>query len=70
MNEDRTSSGSGSQNWLDRLSEVFATAPRDRDQLIELLRAAKQRDLMDAEALSNDTPALMIACGLAMRSFT
>ncbi|XOV84085.1 MAG: pilus assembly protein PilM [bacterium] len=25
---------------------------------------------VDAEALSNDTPALMIACGLAMRSFT
>jgi type IV pilus assembly protein PilM len=25
---------------------------------------------VDAEALANDTPALMIACGLAMRSFT
>jgi magnesium and cobalt transporter len=52
MNEDRTSSGSGSQNWLDRLSEVFATAPRDRDQLIDVLRAARERELLDSEALS------------------
>jgi magnesium and cobalt transporter len=52
MNEDRTSSGSGSQSWLDRLGDVFASSPRDRDQLIELLRAAKQRDLLDAEALA------------------
>jgi len=25
---------------------------------------------VDADALANDAPALMIACGLAMRSFT
>jgi len=52
MNEDRTSSGSGTPGWLDRLVEAFATSPRDRDQLIELLRAARERELLDTEALS------------------
>jgi len=52
MNEDRTSSGSGTPGWLDRLVETFASSPRDRDQLIELLRAARERELLDTEALS------------------
>jgi magnesium and cobalt transporter len=52
MNEDRTSSGSGNPGWLDRLVEAFATSPRDRDQLIELLRSARERELLDTEALS------------------
>ncbi len=52
MNEDR----SGSENpphksWVDRLSRALLREPRDREQLVDLLRDAQRRDLLDADAL-------------------
>jgi len=38
--------------WLDRLSDALLREPQDRKQLIGLLRDAKNRDLMDSEALA------------------
>jgi magnesium and cobalt transporter len=37
---------------LERLSALIMREPEDRDQLIELLRSARERDLLDAEALA------------------
>ena len=37
---------------LERLSALIMREPEDRDQLIELLRSAYERDLLDADALA------------------
>ena len=39
------------RSWLDRLSQAFSAEPRNRQDLIELLRDAQQRHLLDADAL-------------------
>ena len=52
MKEDRPSTGSSQPRWLDRLGQVLLGEPRDREQLIELLRSAQQRELLDLDALA------------------
>jgi magnesium and cobalt transporter len=39
-------------NWLERLSALLMREPEDRDQLVELLHSAYERNLLDADALS------------------
>lgn len=52
MSEGRTSqSFTKTQSWLKRLSKCF-WEPEDQEQLIDLLRSASQRHILDAEALS------------------
>lgn len=52
MSEGRSSrSFSKSQSWLKRLSKCF-WEPEDQEQLIDLLRGASQRHILDAEALA------------------
>ena len=38
--------------WLDRLGAFLTREPEDREQLVELLRSAYERNLLDADALS------------------
>lgn len=40
------------KTWLERLSDVLLREPKDREQLVELLRDAEDRDLLEAEALA------------------
>jgi len=40
------------RSWLERLSQAFTGEPSSRAELIELLRSAEQRALLDSEALS------------------
>ncbi|MFO7640840.1 MAG: transporter associated domain-containing protein [Candidatus Competibacteraceae bacterium] len=51
MNEER-SEPSHKPSWLERLGFAPTGEPKDRDALMELLRDAQQRDLLDAEALT------------------
>ena len=51
MNE-RPSHVSNQRRWLDRLSHALLGEPQDREQLIEVLRDAQHRDLLDGDALS------------------
>jgi len=51
MNEDR-SSGSLATRWLERLFPGVVGAPKDRSELIALLKQAKERALFDTEALA------------------
>lgn len=47
--------GSGNEHpksWLERLSQAFSVEPASKEDLIELMRSAEQRSLLDAEALS------------------
>lgn len=49
MNEEQTGEH---RSWLERLGLFFAGEPEDREDLLELLRAAQKRNLIEAEALS------------------
>ncbi|BBL76478.1 HlyC/CorC family transporter [Methylomagnum ishizawai] len=39
------------RSWLERLSHFLSGQPEDREDLLELLRAAQKRNLLDPEAL-------------------
>ncbi|WP_018953701.1 HlyC/CorC family transporter [Thioalkalivibrio sulfidiphilus] len=49
------------RNWLERLSLAFTGEPRDRAQLIDLLRSAHQRDILDPDALGMIEGVLQVA---------
>ena len=51
MNEDRPPNGPAHRSWFDRLTQVLTGEPRDRQELIELLRDAQSRNLLDVDAL-------------------
>lgn len=51
MNEER-SEPSHKPSWLERLSFGLMGEPKDRNDLMELLRDAQHRDLLDVEALA------------------
>lgn len=51
MSDGRLSSSSNKQSWLKRLSNIFLE-PEDQSQLIDLIRSAEKRHILDAEALS------------------
>ena len=42
---------SNEPSWLDRLSQVFTSQPTNRQELIEVLREAQRRHLIDADDL-------------------
>jgi magnesium and cobalt transporter len=54
MNADHATNGNGSgtPGWLSRLNKVLSGEPQNRDQLIDLLRDAEKRNLVDAQALA------------------
>jgi len=52
MSEDRSGSGSLAARWLERLFPGVVGEPRDREELISLLKQAKERALFDTEALA------------------
>ena len=52
---------SASRSWLDRLALVLSGEPRDREELLRLLRDAERRDLFDADALAMIEGALQVA---------
>ena len=52
MTSDRSSDDSPPRNWFDRLIQLFGSEPRNREQLLGLLKDARERALLDADALS------------------
>ncbi len=51
MTDERTSNNAASRSWFERLSLALLGEPKDREQLVSLLRDAQQRDLLDPDAL-------------------
>ena len=45
-----SSPGPGLRAWFQRLSQALSGEPRDRDELLELLNDARERNLFDADA--------------------
>ncbi|MFO1371160.1 MAG: transporter associated domain-containing protein [Candidatus Competibacteraceae bacterium] len=50
MNDERSES-SHKSSWLERLGLALMGEPKDREELMELLRDAQQRELLDVDAL-------------------
>ena len=40
------------KSWLDRLSQALLAEPKDREDLIQLLRGSQQRDILDGDAVA------------------
>ena len=59
MSEDRSSNGH--KSWLDKITQAFAHEPRNRQELLELLREAHANKLLDSEALSIVEGAIQVA---------
>lgn len=51
MSED-PSSAPPTRSWLERISQTLLGEPKDRQQLVELLRDAEQREVLDPGALN------------------
>ena len=60
MNEGRPSRSSNPQSCVKRLSNLFLE-PKDQEQLIELIRSASERHILDSEALSIVEGALSVS---------
>jgi magnesium and cobalt transporter len=54
MNEERPTSAAderSQRSWLERLGQAISGEPQDRGDLLEILRDAQRRNLLDADAL-------------------
>ena len=58
--EDRSTNGS-SRGWLERISRFFGGEPHDREQLIELLKLAEERNLLSTEVLNMMLGAMLVS---------
>lgn len=61
MPEDLTDNGSPGRSWLDRLSQLFSSGPTTRDELKDLMRSMKERDVIDADTHGIMIGALQVA---------
>lgn len=52
MTSDRSSEGSRSRNWIERIGQMLGGEPQDKTELLELLRDARERQVLDTDALS------------------
>ncbi len=61
MNDDRSSSDSDDRNWLDKITHLFSSEPKTREDLLDVLKVANQNDVIDNEALGILEGALQVA---------
>jgi magnesium and cobalt transporter len=61
MSEEHSSNGSGSKTWMGRLSKVFSSEPRDREELKELISESCQKGILDMEAVAMMDGALAVS---------
>ncbi|HBX56616.1 HlyC/CorC family transporter [Pseudomonas sp. UBA2684] len=59
MSEDRSSNEQ--KSWFNRLTQAFAHEPKNRKELLEVLREAHQNKLLDTEALAIVEGAIQVA---------
>ena len=59
MSEDRSSSGQ--KTWLNKITQAFTHEPKNRQELLQLLREAHQNKLLDSEALAIVEGAIQVA---------
>lgn len=52
MKEGRSTNGPANRTWFEKISQVIAGEPKDREELVEVLRDSEQRNLLDADSLA------------------
>lgn len=52
MSDDPSPAPTSSKSWLDRLSQAFSADPQDKFELLEMLRAAARRGIVDQDSLA------------------
>ena len=50
MKEDHSNNGAGQRSWIERLSQALLGEPKDREELVHVLREAQSRGLFDVDA--------------------
>jgi|SRR5690554_295441 len=58
---DEVPDSSNSRTWLDRISQFFGSAPTTREDLVELIRSARDREIVDSDTLGIVEGALEMA---------
>jgi magnesium and cobalt transporter len=61
MSEDQSSNGSGKLSWVEKIGAAFSNQPRDRDELLAILRQAREDGIVDADALAMMEGALEVS---------
>lgn len=61
MNEDQSGNGSGKRTWVEKIGAAFSNQPRDREQLLEILREAAELGILDTDALAMMEGALEVS---------
>jgi len=61
MSEGQSSNGSGPDTWMGRISRVFSSEPRDREELKELIHESCERGILDSEAVAMIEGALAVS---------
>ena len=52
MSEDQSSNGSGKKSWVEKIGAAFSQHPRNRDELLDVLKAACEQGIVDDDALA------------------
>ncbi len=52
MNDDKSSKPPTGKRWFERLSQAFSDEPESLQDIMDILRDAEQRDVLDADSLS------------------
>ncbi|MBT8060322.1 MAG: CBS domain-containing protein [Gammaproteobacteria bacterium] len=61
MNEDQPSNGSGKRTWVEKIGQAFSSHPRDRDELLQILKEARDEGIVDSEAYAMMEGALEVS---------
>ena len=61
MSEDQSSLDPRPKSWIDKIIQIFSDEPTDTNSLLELIRNAKQDQVLDADALSIIEGALQVS---------
>jgi len=52
MNEDQSGNGSGKKTWVEKIGAAFSNQPRNREELLDILRDACEHGILDDDALA------------------
>ncbi|MEE4249326.1 MAG: transporter associated domain-containing protein [Alcanivoracaceae bacterium] len=58
---DEVPDSSAGRSWLDRISDFFGSSPTSREDLVELMRSARDREVVDSDTLGIVEGALEMA---------
>ena len=61
MSDDRSTHESGDKSWLEKIANAFSPEPKTRDDVVDVLKVAKDNDIIDDGALSIIEGALEVA---------